>query len=420
MSKRFVNEPNFGGKDMNPKSFSPKRMLAIILAVVGFVTVLSISGQLLETNDSGYYQVQQAAFSGDMSVRTEPGTYWQLFSQITTYTLSDEYDFSKDDNADEGPIKVQFNDGSTAHISGVIKFRLSAKESDQLMLHRDFKKYTAVKHSLIRQIVSEAVKQTANLMRAEESYSTRRSEFAALAEEQVVNGIYETESKIQRLKDTEGNEFIETSVNLKLVNGKPVVRKPSPLPRYNVEVLQFVIKDIDFDSIIENLISKKKEAEQQKVVARANAEKAKQDAITAREQGEAKIAEAKAAEEVKKIQAVVQAQKEYEVSVLDRKKVEETAKATLAAKKGEAEANQLLVKAGLTPFQRAEIERDTAIGVAKALAEIQLPTTFIAGGGSGGAVDPFTAIGLNQLLDISKKMARSKKAKAEASTTNEE
>ena len=40
-------------------------------------------------------------------------------------------------------------------------------------------------------------------------------------------------------------------------------------------------------SVIDNLIAKKKEAEQLKIVAKSNAERAKQDAITAYEQGEA-------------------------------------------------------------------------------------------------------------------------------------
>ena len=60
-------------------------------------------------------------------------------------------------------------------------------------------------------------------------------------------------------------------------------------------------EDIDFDETIDMLISQKKKAEQQKVVAKANAEKAKQDAITALEQGKARVASAKADEEVEKI-----------------------------------------------------------------------------------------------------------------------
>jgi hypothetical protein len=51
----------------------------------------------------------------------------------------------------------------------------------------------------------------------------------------------------------------------------------------------------------------------------------------------------------------------------------------------------------------------TQIGVAKELAKINLPSTFIAGGGGkGGSVDPFTAIGIESLLNIKNKMVNTK------------
>lgn len=397
--------------------WNPKRIFAALAGGLGLIVLLSTAGSLLETNNAGYYQVKQAAFSGHLSVRTEPGTYWQGFGGITTYLVSDEYYFSKhdadgDSHATDGPIKVRFNDGGTADISGVIKFRLSTKETDQLLLHNDFKNYSSVKHSLLRQVVTEAVQQTANLMRAEDSYSTRRSEFAALSEEQVQRGVFETVGIVQRLKDTEGNEFVDTSVNLKIVNGRPAVRKTSPLPRYNIEVLQFVIKDIDFDDTIEKLIEQKKLAEQQKVVARANAEKAKQDAITAREQGEAKVAVAKAEEEVKKIQAVVAAQKEFEVSVFARKQAaEQAASVTL---KGEADAKiaKLKVSAGLTPLEKATIAKETSIGVAAELAKVQFPSMMVIGGSSNGhALNPFDAVGLKSMIEISNQLSKESEKK---------
>ena len=202
---------------------NPKRLLILGLGALALVFGLSITGSLVETNDAGFYKVKQAMGSGTLSVHTDPGTFWQGFGNITTYQISDDYYFSKHagdnrNNTEDGVIKVRFNDGGTALISGVIKYRLSTTPEDQLLLHNDFKSYDAVKSSLVRQVVTEAVQQTANLMKAEESYSTRRSEFAALAEEQVTNGIYETVANVEKIKDTDGNEFVVTSVTLKLVN----------------------------------------------------------------------------------------------------------------------------------------------------------------------------------------------------------
>lgn len=395
---------------------SLKQISIVVLSVALLVGVVTFSSSILETNDSGNYQVKQAAVSGDMTVRTSPGTYGQLFGDIHTYKVSDMNYFSKHDlDGGDSPtaevIKVRFNDGGTAEISGSLKFRLSTAEADQLKLHEEFKSYRSVQNDLIRQTLTEALKQTAALMRAEESYSTRRSEFTTLAEAQVEKGIFETNASEVVRKDAEGNEFVDRTVEVMLdKDGNPVVRKVSPLLRYNIEVLQFTIKDIDFDKTIDALIAKKKEAEQAKVVAKSNAERAKQDTITEFEQGQARIAKAKANEEVAKITAVTQAEKDFEVAKFNRKRAEEDAKAQLVVKEAEAKAAKLLVSAGLTPLDRANIEMQTSIEVAKALANITLPTTFVAGGSgkNGSALDPFTAIGLESMINISRKMSTSK------------
>lgn len=355
---------------MSDFPLTPRKLIILVGSIVALVTLVSLYSSIVETNDSGFYQVKQAAYTGDMSVRNAPGVYAQLFGDIHTYKISDMNYFSKHDtdggaSLHSAPIQVRFNDGGTADISGSLKFRLSTREEDQLRLHEDFKSYASVQNDLIRQVLTEALMQTATLMKAEESYSTRRSEFTTLAEAQVERGIFETVSREERRLDAEGNDFIERIVEVKRgEDGNPVVRKKSPLLRYNIEVLQFVIKDIDFDSTIDALIAKKKEAEQAKVVAKSNAERAKQDA-----------------------------------------------KAQLVVKKAEADAAKLLVAAGLTPLDRANIEKETAIGVAKALATIKLPNTFIAGGSGkngNGSLDPFTAIGLESLLNISKQMSKQK------------
>ena len=393
----------------------PKKIGILIGIVLAVLTVFSLSNQLLEKNSEGFYQVKQAAITGTMSVRNTGGTYAQLFGDIFTYKVSDMYYFSKHAHGgpvgpSSDPIKVRFNDGGTAEISGSIRFRLSGVPKNQLLLHKDFRGYSAVHNDLIRQVVMEALIQTASLMKADETYSARRSEFTSLAEEQIKFGIYETVSQEVKKKDADGNEFLVRFVDVKRSeDGKGIVRKISPLLRYGIEVLQFVIKEIDYDKTIDDLISKKKEAEQQKVVAKANAERAKQDAITAREQGNADIATAKAAKLVEKIRAVTDAKKAFEVSVLRRKQAAEDARARLTKQRAEAEANRLLVSAGLTPLEKATIEMKTRIGVARELSKIKLPSMMISGGGKGGsALDPFQAIGLESLYNLNKKMSSGK------------
>ncbi len=391
-----------------------KGLILIIIIVLAAAAVLFGASQyLFETNKSGFYQIKQAFISGTMSVRSAPGMYSRFFGDITTYPVSDMYYFSKSDmeggsGEEFDPILVRFNDGGTAEISGSIRFNLPKQESLQLELHRDYKSAQAVKDDLIRQIVMESLKQSAAIIKAEESYSTRRSEFTSLAEEQIKKGLFETVSEERKIIDVDGNEFIERTVKVKYDdNGEPVIRKESPFVTYNINVTTFVIKDIDFDDTIDALIAKKKEAEQQKVVAEANAERAKQDAITAEEQGKARIAEAKADEEVEKIKAVTSADKDREVAVLNLEKAKAEAEAVLVRQRAEAESARLLVEAGLTPLEKANIDKETAIGVAAEIAKIDFPEMMIFGGGEGSPVNPFDAVGLESFLRISKRVSNS-------------
>ena len=395
---------------MNPRV---KLIGGLILGVLALLVISTTVRQLFATNDAGYYQVKQAALTGTMSVRDEPGTYLRLFSNITTYHVSDMYYFSKNDldggaGKDSDPINVRFQGGGTANINGGIKFKLPSSEVARLKINQDFRSYQALKHDLVRQVVAEALAQTATLMKAEESYSTRRAEFTALVEDQIRNGIYETDTKEYKTKDVDGNELVDHQVFIKRdKDGNPIVRKDSPFKFYGIEVISFQLKDFDFDENITALIHQKQDAEQKKVVARANAEKAQQDAITAKAEGDAKVATELAVQNVEKIKQTTAAQRDLEVATKKRLQAEQDAQAAIVNGKAEAEVNRLKVAAGLTPLERATINKDTAIGVAAELAKVQFPQMMILGGSEkgGGAMNPFDAVGLESFMRISGKLA---------------
>lgn len=391
-----------------------QKKLTLTGAVLGLIVCLILGRQLVGVNDAGYYQIRQGAFSGNLAVIDNTGPYGKFFADVTTYQLSDVHYFSKaqldgGNGKEADPVPVQFRDGGKADISGSIRFKLPISDDKRLLIHRDFKSFSTLKHDLIRQTVSEALMQTASIMKAEEMYTSRRGEFTALVEEQIKTGIYETEREEQTTKGEDGTELIEHTVRIKIDSrGKPIIRKQSPFIMYGIDVVQFTIKEIDFDKTIDALIAKKKETEQQKVVAIAAAEKAKQDAITAREQGNAKIAEERATQEVEKIKQVTIAQKEYEVAKLRKAQAEQDAQADITKGKALAEVSKLKVAAGLTPLERATIAKDTAIGVAEQLSNVKFPSMLILGGEKGGAMNPFDAVGLESFLRISKKLGSDK------------
>lgn len=379
------------------------KKIFIGVAAISMLATTSLSSFLFETNDAGYVQVKQAAGTGEMSVQTEPGVYPQMFGSINTYKISDIYDFNSNDES----ITVRFQDSATASIKGQLKYRLPVDEKSILQINQDFRSDSAVAEQLIRQVVASAIKQTATLFNAEEVYSTRRSDFVQLVNEQIKYGIYATTYSEKLSTDELGQKFIDRVVTPKLNSeGRPIIAEMSAFKRYNVELIQLVINDVDFDDKTTELIAKRKEAEQEQVVAKATAERAKQDAITAAEQGKARVAQAEAEALVVKKTAVINAEKEREVAEQQALKALEEKKAIIARGEAEAETAKLKVAAGLTPWDKATIDRDTAIGVAKELANVKFPQMMVIGGGGNGqsALNPFDAVGLKSFIDISKQI----------------
>ncbi len=386
-----------------------ERSSLLVLGGVLLVVLAASSSALFETNDLGHYQVKQAALSGKASVRNEPGVYAQMFGKITDYNITGLVEFSADGQGDGAPLTATFRGNSTAELSGIMKYQLSRADKDQLSLHERYGSNHAVHQTLVKQALAEAIKQTGPLFTPEEAFVTRRADFTKTILEMVHKGVLATYTEEVTIKD-DGNNRVETVTKLKMdKDGNHIVDKASSLLQYNIQVIDFAIRDLKFDELTSDLIAAKKKTEQEKVVARANSEKAKQDAITAVEQGKAKVATAEAEKNVEKIRAVTDAKKEAEVAGFLRQKAEQEARAKTVQGEAEAAVSRLKVAAGLSPAERAEFEMKTRIGVAAELAKTKFPENLIIAGGNdgkGGAVDPWTAVGLNNAYDLSRKMAQ--------------
>ncbi|MCM1497319.1 MAG: SPFH domain-containing protein [Clostridium sp.] len=386
-------------------------MKKIIIVLLG-VFFIVCSGMIFETNNFGNYQIKQAAGTGEITVKNDAGLYLQMFGTITTYPVSEDVDFEAE------RLQVRFNDGSVANVKGTVKFKLPTNPEQQKELHRDYASYENVERDLILRNVAEALSNTATFMAAEDSYASGRAAFSDLAMKQFKDGIYKTSTKVIDVIDTDGTKFKKKDIRVVYdENNNPVIQKPSLLKHYGIEVLQFVVNDFEYDEVVRNLIAEKKKKEQEQVVSRSEAEKAKQEAITAEEKGKARIAEAKANAEVAKATEVTEAEKRAKVAKIQAEQDKEVARLAAEQAKFEAEktkaqgeaeayAAKKKVEAGLTPLEKATIEKETKIGIAEALSHVQFPSSMVISGGSNNnSVNPFDAVGLKSLYDLSEKMA---------------
>jgi len=153
-------------------------------------------------------------------------------------------------------------------------------------------------------------------MSAEESYSGRRAEFAQLAWDQVLHGVYITESEELEIEDQITGEIkTRRIVHIKYNEDGTPVRKPNPLNEFNIRVNQFFLdKDFRYEEGVLQQISNQRDSMMKTVAAKAEAEKALQDKLTAQAQGQANVMTAKYEAEVVKERAVVEARKRKEVA----------------------------------------------------------------------------------------------------------
>ncbi|MGN0967600.1 MAG: SPFH domain-containing protein [Candidatus Coprovivens sp.] len=421
---------------------SKSKILAVVTVVV-LILLGVFAGKMVGYKQSTELLVKQSPF-GTLSCVEGQGLYFKGFASIYKYDLAKSFYFNSStekvddhgwegDEDDEDDISVTLSRNANADISGYLMYELPTDCDKLIELHKNQRSDKGIKHNLVRNAVLSAVRKTAPLFTAEEAKVTKIAEFRRLAEDQLVEGEYLT--TIEVLKEKAGEDEVDSTgkvikkaevqeyrvTKLKLdKDGHRIITKKSPITQYGIVVKQLEIQNVKLDPKAQQQLDIVKEREMQRVANATAAETAKQKAITAKAEGDARIAEAKATQEVQKMTEVTMAEKEKAVAILNAEREKEVArlnalKAIEDAKRikaeGEAEAaaNRAKVAAGLSPQERAEWDYKTKVGVAEALAKSShplVPEIMMTGDGkNGGAGTAMDAVGLNMLMDLTTKLS---------------
>jgi regulator of protease activity HflC (stomatin/prohibitin superfamily) len=233
-------------------------------------------------------------------------------------------------------------------------------EETMIRLHKDFRDRYAIAQKLIRTVTEESMNLTAGLMTSEEAYAEKRGIFTQWAEQQVAAGKFFTELKSVLEKQEATNEH--QTRNIPVIkygkDGLPT-QHASDFKMYGIKVNGFQITDWNFEQKTLDQISRKREATMGIITAKADAERARQEALTAEEQGKKNVMVDRYAKEQEKIQAVVDAEKEKEVAVT------KATQAVLVAEQGKLEAEQKRLAA--VAYKQEQIMRGEGDGEYKRL-----------------------------------------------------
>ncbi|MBF0317260.1 MAG: hypothetical protein HQL04_03725 [Nitrospirae bacterium] len=344
--------PLGSNRNFGPLMQFPRKHLKLVVMIVMAGVILLTSSYIFEQVDAGEICIIQNPVTGTLYLYTTQGIKLQLFGKVTKYKKSMQYWFSsmKDQGtaADES-IKIRFNDGGHANVSGSVRVDLPLDEKSLTAIHTKYGSQRAVMHELVRTIIEKSVYMSGPLMSSTESYAARRNELLGYIEDQAQDGVFATTSIETKVKDPlTGADKTVTVVELIKRPDAPggvARREISPLKEFHVRVYNLSINSVKYDDVVEKQIAAQQSAIMDVQTAIANAKKAEQQALTVEQTGKASAAQAKWEQEVIKARAVTQAEQERDVARLTLEAARFKKDAAITEGEGEARKKELIMAA---------------------------------------------------------------------------
>jgi regulator of protease activity HflC (stomatin/prohibitin superfamily) len=369
-------------------------------AFIALVLGLFVTPKMFEILDAGEIMVIQYP-NGKLEAMTEPGFYNQWFGSVTKYPRREQYSFAiagqNNDNQVDQSLRISFNDGGSAMISGVVSWEMPKVPDMILKIHKEFHSTAGIDQQLIRPALENALFFSGPLMSSTESSAERRAELLQFINDQLQNGIYLTQRKTKQVTDPITGQAKEIVAGDIVTDEKGLVRRvaDSPLTSFGIKMFPATVNRIKYDDVVQNQINERQKQITEVQTAIAQAKKAEQKAITVTKEGEASAAEAKWKQEVIKATEVTRAEQEMKVAELNVKTAE--AKKTAARLEGEGEGARraaiMTADGGLDKKLAAYVEVSKAYADAMKNGKM-VPDISMGGGTPNGATNASSMIDL--------------------------
>lgn len=397
-----------------------KKIFAVVIAICAIAFIASV-GKLWEQTDRSKIYVCQMPVSGEYRVWSEGKLEWQGLGDVDAYNKTSQivYEGLKKEGDDyvligENPAaKTTFNDNGKGYIIGSFRVEMPTDTKSMEKIQEDYGSEEALINALVKPQLYKVITACGPLMTSLESVAETRTDLIAHITDQLNNGVYKTRViKIEVPNAITGE--METRNQADLIEdpnapGGYLRQEESPFGKYGIKCGQVSVIDIKYDDDTQAQIDAQRNANLAAITLKTQALEFQQQAIKAEEEGKAEAAKARWKQEKEKAVAVTKAQQEFEVARLEAEKAKQVALKVKAEGEAKAAANKALVSAGLTPLEKATIEKETAIGIAQALANSNVrwvPEIIMNGGSNAGSA--MDAVGFNMLMDIVKKMDNNK------------
>jgi len=366
----------------------PKRILFLIYGSVITLVLIICCFSMWENNSADTIMIIQYP-NGNLNICKDAGIKLQMFGKVTRWNKRSQFWFSKasdQGSKDDQSIKIRFNDGAHAQISGSFAYYLPLSDSLITQLYTTYGTQEAIELQLIRTIAEKAVYFAGPLMSSKESYSETRNDLIGYIDDQIIHGVYKTftEQKLDKDPMTGAPRTIGVVKIVRDKNDNIIRQDISPLERFGIKIDNLSLNSVDYDKQVEDQIQAQQQAIQQVQLAIAKAKEAEQAAITAAKNGEAEAAKSKWAQEVIKAQVVTEAQQKLEVAKLDVATAEQYKQKKIKEAEGDAEYKRKIIVADGALTQKLEAWVEVNKAYAAELGKQRWVPDIVMGGNSDG------------------------------------
>ena len=416
------------GQNSPLKFWTTKRLLSI--GVLGVLLILAAQSFFIARESKQYYILNKA--SGERSAVMIPGLHfitpfvtevreWDKYLEIKGVKVDKEGNLIVSEKESEalenvegvirGGVSVRFIDKVTANVYPSVRFQLPSDPQSFIKLVETYRTSENLVMNTLVPTVSEQLKNITFMFTADEYVSGGATIYRSEIEDVLKNGAYifakETvrdtvyaepviggDSTLVKNIKREIREIKVFEKNKKMLKDGVAIRKKHEITENNIVTAQVIIDEIILDKGYEDKLKEQMNLAAQAVVENQKiiAAKAKQQSIIAegeRDKASERVTQEK--EQVSKLISIETQVKEEEskrqLAEINVKTEELKAKATIIAAKAESEKNALLVRAGLTPLEKARIEKETKVEVARELAKMNVPQTIITGGSNNSPTE---------------------------------
>lgn len=248
--------------------------------------------------------------------------------------------------------------------------------------------------------IKEQVSNTGYMFAAQDYISGAATDFRQAIDDQLKYGGFSTERR-------EFNDTIYTTIQIagartiKEINTRykiirktdkdgKLIRIPHEITKNNIMVTQVIVDEVYPEPAFKQRLEAQRDISAQKRIEMEKIETARAEQQRILAEGERDKAKERMDQEKEQVKQLIAIETQLKQETTKKQLAEialQTARLeseqNLVRERAQAEANRLKVAAGLTPQERAQIQKETAIGVAEKLAELKFPQVYIEGGKEG-------------------------------------